>query len=328
MRVHVVADPAGRFAQAVRREAAPYAKLTITIAKEADSADVISDDVSVLVTGRPTEALLDGSPSLAWVVVPFAGIPRATAEVLAARPDIALTNLHHNSSPTAEHALALLLAAARQIVPADRQLRVSDWSIRYDDNESVIIAGKRALILGVGAVGGRIARVLEALDVSVRGVVRKVEGHPKAASVSLLPLEALDDALPEADLLICTLPETRATRGLIDARRLARLPAGAILVNVGRGAVIEEKALYEALRDGPLAAAGIDVWYQYPEEKSERTATEPGSFPFASLDNLVLSPHRAGHGVGIEILRAQHLVAALLEIEEETRGKIDLARGY
>ena len=349
MRVHVVADPEGEFGRTLRAALArkndsreePALEITaleitaleitaleITVATEAESAAFVTDAVKVLVSGRPSEALLDAATSLEWVVVPFAGIPRVTAERLATRAQLSLTNLHHNAVATAEHAIALLLAATRRLIPADRALRAHDWSIRYDDDPSLIAAGKRALILGVGAIGGRVARVLSALEVEVRGIVRDPAGHALANEISLLPVTELDSALEEADLLICTLPETEETRGLLDARRLALLPNGAVVVNVGRGAVIDEEALFRALEGGSIAAAGIDVWYQYPEGEEARTDTAPSEYPFAELENVVLSPHRAGHGRGIEELRAEHLLQALDEISRGERNGIDRARGY
>ena len=124
---------------------------------------------------------------------------------------------------------------------------------------------------------------------------------------------ALPQLLPEADVLMVCVQSTAETRQLIGAAELALLPDRAVVVNVGRGEVLEERALYEALRSGRLHGAGIDVWYSYPRSYDETSRTPPSSMPFGELDSVVLSPHRGG-GIGIldtELLRMRHLAEML-----------------
>jgi phosphoglycerate dehydrogenase-like enzyme len=111
---------------------------------------------------------------------------------------------------------------------------------------------------------------------------------------------------------------------------LARLPRGAILVNVARGDVVDEEALYDALASGHLGGAGLDVWYRYPESEEARAATLPARRPFHELENVVLSPHRAGHGRGTEAARAAHLARLLAAAAggEAIPHRVDLDRGY
>ena len=110
----------------------------------------------------------------------------------------------------------------------------------------------------------------------------------------LHPASALPELLPRADVLFLALPYTDDTRGIIGTAELALLPRSAILINIGRGGLVDERALYEALRDKMIAGAGIDTWYRYPEDEAARAQTRPGEFPFHELDNLVMSPHRGG----------------------------------
>ena len=326
MTVIVRADPEGEFAEAIRGECAARGFEPPRIAAEPTG----GAGIEVLVSGRPPASLLDACPDLQWIVVPFAGLPAETVAALRARPRLSVTNLHHNAAATTETALALLLAAAKRIIPADGALRRGDWSMRHAPDPSPILAGKRALVLGVGAIGSRVARALQALDVSVRGIVREPERSDRLApaGVPLLPLAALDDELPAADLLIVTLPATPQTDGLLGSSRLKLLPAGSVLVNVGRASIIDEGALHHALVEGSLGAAGIDVWWRMPATEEERTACPPSSLPFADLPNCVLSPHRAGHGAEIEALRARHLLERLAEIERGDARTLDLERGY
>jgi phosphoglycerate dehydrogenase-like enzyme len=123
---------------------------------------------------------------------------------------------------------------------------------------------------------------------------------------------------------------TKDTEGIIGREELTLLPPDAILVNVGRGPVVQEQVLYEALRDGRVGAAGLDVWYNYPEERDGRTPVAPANFPFHELENVVMSPHRAGGSDDTERLRVEHLARMLLAAArgEKLPNCVDLARGY
>jgi len=142
-------------------------------------------------------------------------------------------------------------------------------------------------------------------------------------------VDSLGALLPEARALIVCLPLTGETEGIIGAEELALLPDGAIVVNVGRGPLINEEALYGELRDGRLNA-GLDVWYRYPEDENSRGDTAPSRFPFHELDNVVMSPHRAGHCAETETLRARELALALnsAALGEEIPSRVDPERGY
>ena len=267
-----------------------------------------TDDYEMLVCGRPGREMLE-APSLRWHVVPWAGLPASTRELLADFPHLSVHNLHHNAPAAAELAVGLLLAAAKRIVLADKNLRQGDWSIRYSPENAMLIGGSRILVVGMGEIGGRVARVCRAMGAEVVGIARHVEEGEARKGVPVLPPEALDGQLPGIDVLVLCVPLTDETRGMIDARRLAAMPEEAVLVNVGRGGLVEEAALYEALRDGEIGAAGIDVWYSYPRSVESRRDTRPSRFPFHELDNVVMSPHRGGamNVSELELLRAREL---------------------
>jgi len=252
-------------------------------------------DTHVLVAGRPTAADLDAAPGLRRLIVPYAGLPAATRDLLLERPHLMVHNLHHNAAAAAEMAVTLLLAAAKAIVPADQALRQGDWSIRYNGGRQLLLAGKRALVVGLGAVGVRIARALSALDLTLRAIRRHPErGAPANLPVSVHGPSDLPLLLPDTSVLVLAVPLTPDTEHLIGARELALLPDSAVLVNIARGDIVCEDALYEALANGRLAAAGLDVWYRYPADVAARRATLPATRPFHELDNVVLSPHRGG----------------------------------
>lgn len=306
MRVHVAMTPSD-----LHRAALTAAVPDLTLGDE------VPDGIDVLVKGVPSvEALASVAPGGA-LVVPYSGLAARTRERLAARPDLRVYNLHHNAGLVAEHAVGLLLAASRQLVPRHRELAAGDWRSRWADDDSPRLGGHRAVILGMGAIGQRVGAALEALGMEVLGI-RSADGP-----------DTLDAALPTARALVIAVPLTPATIGLVDARRLAQLPTEAVLVNVARGAVCDEAALYAALRDRTLYGAGLDVWWRYPEPE-HRSCTPPAEHPFHELDNVVLSPHRAAHGAETEDLRTQHLIELLTTLArgEEPATRVDPQRGY
>lgn len=284
----------------------------------------------VLVSGRAERADLTASPHLHTVIVPWAGIPLPLRQLLADFPHLALYNLHHNAAPVAELALALLLAAAKFIVPFDQSLRRHDWTPRYQPSPAELLDGKTALILGYGAIGQRVARACAALGMQVLATRRQITQAGSDGVAKIHPPEALPHLLPQAHALIICLPQTPQTTGLLGAAELALLPAGAVLVNIGRGPIVDEAALYQALRAGQLRAAGLDVWYNYPAGAGDRPHTPASSFPFHELDNVVLSPHRGGATDETGRLRMHHLARLLngLARGETVRGRVDLAAGY
>jgi phosphoglycerate dehydrogenase-like enzyme len=282
----------------------------------------------VLVAGRIERKHLEASSKLRAVIVPFAGVPQQVRELFAEFPEVALHNLHHNAAPTAEAAVGLLLAAAKSLVPIDAAFRKHDWRPRYAMGRSVPLAGKTALVLGLGAIGRRVARALRGLGMTV--IATRRSGAADESADEVHGRDALADLLPRAAAVIVCLPTTDETTGLLGKEQLALLPQDAVLVNVARGPVVDEEALYEALRDRRLFAAGLDVWYSYPEEKEARANTPPSAFPFHELDNVVMSPHRAAHVEDTEPSRMRHLAELLLAAArgEEIPNRVDLTLGY
>jgi phosphoglycerate dehydrogenase-like enzyme len=290
-----------------------------------------SADYDILVTGRPRREQITASPNLRALIVPWAGVPQKTQDLMLDFPEITVHNMHHNATATAEMAVTLMLAASKFILPIDRALREHDWRPRYQPNPAVLLAGKEALILGYGTIGQAVARACRGLGMDVIATRR----HPAQSEDTpdeIHPPDALPSLLPRANVLVLCLPHTPETEGLIGARELDLLPPKAVLVNVARGQVVDEAALYHALRDGALYAAGLDVWYNYPQDEADRSETPPSAYPFHELDNVVMSPHRAGAG-GSEEIERQRMTHLADLINAAARGetmpnRVDLEAGY
>lgn len=286
-----------------------------------------SPDYDILVCGVPDRELIEASPNLKRLIIPWAGLPKRTSELMRAYPRIDIHNIHHNKVAVAEMAIALMLTSAKQIIPAHNSLARNDWAIRYDDNPGILqLSGKRGLILGYGAIGKEIADRLTAFGVKVAAVSRR---GGEDTDIPTYPLAELNNLLPSADLLFLSLPLTDATRELIGAKQLSLLPERAIIINISRGAIINEAALFDSLKKGKLRA-GLDVWYHYPETTASQSETEPSQYRFGDLPNVILTPHIAGHSDQSEPLRAIE-IARLLNLASEGKelpNRVDLKNGY
>lgn len=199
-----------------------------------------------------------------------------------------------NSQAVAEHALMLMLACVKRTLPIDKATRAGDWSMKQltGNTGNVELAGRTLGIVGVGNIGRRVAKFGGALGMRVLGYDKYVpddEVRRRGAE----PVKSLEALLPQADVLTCHTPLTPGTKHMINAKTLGLLKPGAIFINTSRGPVQEERALFEALTRGHLAAAGLDVFEEEPT---------PLDNPLLNLPNVVCSSHVAG--VTLEAIRA------------------------
>jgi phosphoglycerate dehydrogenase-like enzyme len=115
----------------------------------------------------------------------------------------------------------------------------------------------------------------------------------------------------------------------LDQKAFAAMKQGSVLVNVGRGSVIDQYALYEALKSKHLLAAGIDVWWNYPKTKEDRAMTLPATAPLHQLPNIIMSPHRANQFAGEDLVRLRDVVQTLETIAQgQERNRVDVEQGY
>ena len=182
-----------------------------------------------------------------------------------------------NTSSSADHTLALMLAALRRVGEYDRAVRAGVWD-RTGSATAWELTGSTVGIVGYGAIGQQVHRRLAGFG------TRVVVCDPfVAAGMGIEPVE-LDELLAISDVVSLHLPLTAATRGLLDRRRLALLRPHAVLINTARGALVDEDALAQALQQGKLRAAALDVLAVEP----------PGATRLTDLSNVVLTPHVAG----------------------------------
>lgn len=307
-------------------ELEPPPGIELRIETDAEKALAHADWAQVLVDGNPAEELLDGA-ALRHLVVPYAGLNEALQRKATKRPALKVHNSHYNSEMVAQHAVALLLAVATRIVPLDRDLRRGRWNRPHDPAEmGVYLRGRRALLVGYGAIGKATVPALRALGLELTAFRQ----HPRPdEDVVQVGDDGLHEALEAADAVICSLPLTPETKGLLGAAEFARMKRSAILVNVGRGPVVDEAALYAALAERRIFGAGIDVWYRYPEDERGKDDTLPSSEAFHELDNVVMTPHSANDLDGWQRSAALDTFKTLQAIAEgRDRNLVDVTLGY
>lgn len=192
------------------------------------------------------------------------------------------TNGGTNAWAVAEQAIALLLCLYRRLVQCDQSVRAGNWRQPISGMNTFELAGKTIGLLGVGNIGGKVAKRLKAFETNIIYHDRFKPNGDEFGGQSV-SFEAL---LREADVLSIHVPLTAETRGMIGAEQLATMKPTAVIINTSRAEVFDEAALENALRTRQIAGAGLDVFHQEPPPKT------CGLF---ALDNVVLSPHSAGH---------------------------------
>ncbi|HSH45784.1 MAG TPA: phosphoglycerate dehydrogenase [Longimicrobiales bacterium] len=196
-----------------------------------------------------------------------------------------------NTISAAELTMALLLAAVRKLPGADRSMRRGEWDRKAF--KGVELYGKTLGLVGAGRIGGEVARRAKAFGMRLIAYDPFLQ-EDRATRLGIVTKE-LDDLLREADVISLHVPLTETTANLLNADRLALMKPGAVLVNAARGGVVDEDALAEAVREGRLGGAALDVFADEPL---------PADHPLRSLENVVLTPH-----LGAATREAQHNVA-------------------
>ncbi|RVX40884.1 phosphoglycerate dehydrogenase-like enzyme [Nonomuraea polychroma] len=231
--------------------------------------------------------LLAHAGRLRWLQAPQAGPPPGFYHPALVAHPVQVTNMRDTyTGHVAAHTLALVLALARGLPRYVREQARARWAPDWDPGAVLPLGEATALVVGVGAVGAEVGRLLAAFGIRVVGVDAR-RGGPVPGFAEVLPADALDRLLPGADLVILTVPHTPATEGLLDARRLALAKPGAYVVNVGRGPTVRLDDLAAALSAGRLAGAALDVF---------ETEPLPADHPLWRRPDVLITPHVAGVG--------------------------------
>ncbi|SEQ49225.1 2-hydroxyacid dehydrogenase [Arthrobacter sp. OV608] len=278
-------------------------------------------DVVVCSSLAPAEA--EAAAKLRLVHVTGAGYDKIALDHLA--PQAAVANTFHHARPIAEHVLMVTLMLSRNVVRADRDVRSGQWhtiATAGDVPFHPILADLTLGLVGLGSIGAEVARVATAMGMEVRAV-RRNPSAPLPEGVQLAWVGAnpdLHQLLASSDVVVVTVPLDEDTRGMIGATEFAAMKPTALLINVARGPVVDQAALFEALKGQRIAGAGIDVWWGAPADG----IIPPAELPFASLANTVLTPHHSGHARITFERRAQDIAANIRRLArgEELRNVV------
>jgi phosphoglycerate dehydrogenase-like enzyme len=288
----------------------------------------------VIVGWRPSPELLEQAINLKLFIFPGAGVQhlidwfRETGK----QRGVTLVNGHANSVFVAQHVVAMLLTLLNKVIPHHNWMVDGKWRKGDADEKTLPMQGRRIGLLGYGAINRKVHKLLSNFAVAFSILRRSWENHS-----TQLPTEAkrytpteLHEFLDEIDTLLVALPLTAETKGLLGYNELARLGKEGVVINVSRGATIDQKSLYRILTQRKIAGAAIDVWYTYQPEPDEAGRKYPYERPFHTLDNIVLSPHRAASPFD-DLDRWDEVVENLARFAQGRKSflnVVDVERGY
>jgi phosphoglycerate dehydrogenase-like enzyme len=247
----------------------------------------------VFVGSRFDAGMAAGAQRLRLVHAAAAGVDRI--DLAALSPEVLVANTFNHERSIAEYVLAAAVLLRRGFLTQDRALRDGVWSSPVYDHtqpQRPTLGDARVGFVGFGHIGRQAWQLLRVLGCRGAAVTGSGRAAEDAGLDWVADTGALTRLMDDSDVVVVSAPLSDRTVGMIGAAELAALGAQGVLVNVGRGPLIEEEALYRALASGTLGGAAIDVWYRYPT--GDGTPCPPSSFPFADLPNVLMTPHSSG----------------------------------
>ncbi len=265
---------------------------------QADLLPLLADCSGIALSVTPfRQTEMDAAPAIQVVARIGVGYDAVEVPALTARGVPLMVAGTANSISVAEQAFHLMIALAKKNAALDRLVRTGQWGDRHG-GLPIELSGKTVLIVGFGRIGTRSAGRCLGFEMTVLIYDPYIDPE-KVTAAGCEPVSDLDAALPRADFVSIHCPKNAETIGLFNAARLGRMKKGAFIVNTARGGIIDEPALYAALKSGQIAGAGLDVFEEEP------TAVNNG---LLTLDTVIASPHMAG--VTVEAVAAMAIVTA------------------
>jgi len=291
----------------------------------------VGGDADIVASGRVPDDFILKAANLKMIQSFGAGIDKIDRDALIKRGDVIVCNNHVNAAEVAEYAIMLLLAAAKHILHSDREIRTGDWRMSWGGPlPNHELRKKTCLILGLGHIGSEIAKRLRAFDMKLIAATRTGTSKNQDLVDSLECIDEIEASIQQADFVMLSLPLTKGSENLVDGHFISLMKENAILVNISRGQIIDEAALYHALSEGRIAGAALDVWWDYPSTWGGAGKLPSENFPFHDLKNVVLSPHRAAYSENIVQDQLQFVGENILRfIRGETpQNIVDMTLGY
>lgn len=204
-----------------------------------------------------------------------------------------VANVFEHEKPVAEWVIMTMIALDRELFKADRTLRAGSWEMSYWNHDFYPeLEGRTLGIVGLGRIGRRTAEIANVFGMHLIAATRTVPTEADTQSLGfdgIFSMDQLDDVLQRTDFLLLSLPLNNSTQKLITERELSLMKPTSCLINVARAEIVDEQALFTALKTRQIRGAALDVWYHEPT--GPKDAPKPASQPFWKLDNVIMSPH-------------------------------------
>lgn len=262
---------------------------------------------ATIIFGWPRAEELHYAKNLKWLQTMWAGTDEYEGEGILPPGVIMSSSSGSNSLSVAEHMLACVMALCRRLPTYRDSQKQHRWT---DEGNMKTIHGGTVLVVGAGHIGSAFAGMCRALGARTVGLKRTVEG-PVEGFDRVFPLEKLEELLPQADVVALCLPHNAQSAGLMDERRILLMKDDAILINAGRGTVLDQDALVRVMQSGRLWGAALDVTVPEPL---------PADSPLWDIPNLLLTPH-VGGGMRLEITRKKCIEIALENLRRYLAGE-------
>ena len=250
-----------------------------------------------------TEPIIQASERLKIIAKHGAGVDNIDIEAASSRGIVVINAKGANSDAVADMTIGLFLSMARSIPFADRSVKEGGWPRII----GVQLNGKVLGIIGLGEVGKKVAKRASGFDMKVLAYdIIKDEAFARKWGIAYLSLDRL---LAEADFLSVHIPLTPSTRGLISERELRLMKTESILINISRGGIVDEEALYQVLKNKEIRAAALDVFTNEPPRES----------PLFELDNVIVTPHMGGYTFEALVETGMICVRGIVDVMEGKR---------
>jgi D-3-phosphoglycerate dehydrogenase len=262
----------------------------------------LASDCDGIIAGveQITEEVLRSLPKLKAISRCGVGLDNVDLEAAEKRGILISNTPNAPSQAVAELTIALILNLLRKVSLSDRRVRNGQWKKEMGQ----LISGKTVGIIGLGRIGKRVAELLKSFEVKI--LASEPNPDKKWVRKNKINLVSMDELLKESDIVTLHIPYTEQNRNLINSERLKIMKRGAILINTSRGGLIDEMALYQALKSGHLGGAALDV-----------TEVEPYQGPLTELDNVIITPHIGSYAVEARIQMETEAAMNLIRMLKE-----------
>lgn len=242
------------------------------------------EDLDGIITKRLTNKECVRLTNLSFIIVPMTGLDGLDEEILN-NENITIYNMHSIAPYIAERGMGILMTLAGKIHTQDKYLKEGIWNRGGDSNRWLTLRDKKVGIYGYGHIGKSFEKMIRTFTSNIYVIDRQ-----KEYSEQVYLVNNLEELTKEADVLFIAVPGNNGTKGTIGEHELNNLKDG-LVINVGRGSVVDQEALYEALRDEVIAGYGSDVWYNYPSKNSETCMVSDEELE--RFEHVVMTPHNA-----------------------------------